>query len=151
MSSKKQIRICPACNQKIVQYKHCLNKTLINNLSKLYHSGGKSRLDGMNLSHSEFTNFQKLRYFGLAYNNRDTNEWILTGKGKAFLGGKETASKFVITENANVVEFSEEKVFISQIKDCVQYKIDWQEQAAEKEPSLFDLLEDGQKNDPITN
>lgn len=139
--TKQSIKICPLCKQKIVQYKHCLNKTLINNLSKLYQSGGQSRLDVMKLSHSEFTNFQKLRYFGLAYNDKNTNEWILTRKGKAFLSGQENVSKFVITENANVVEFSEEKVFISQIKDCVQYKIDWQEQAAEKEADLFDLLE----------
>lgn len=98
--------------------------------------GGRARLDGMGLNNTQFANFQKLRYFGLAIPTSNNNEWQITDHGIWFLQGRIQVPQFVVTKNANVIRQCSELVFIGQIKDCVQYRIDWQEQS--KQPSLFD-------------
>ena len=60
----------------------------------------------------------------------------LTKKRKWFLQGRIQVAQYVITRNANVVRTSPELVFINQVKDCVEFKQDWKDQA--KQPSLFD-------------
>jgi hypothetical protein len=136
MMAKNNIVICPTCGQKIVRYKHSLNRTLISCLWRLHSVGGRARLDEMSLNNTEFTNFQKLRYFGLAMPTGSHNEWILTRLGLEFLRAQRKVSKFVFTQNACVVMHSVELVFVQEIKDCVSFRVEWQEQAAQ--PSLFD-------------
>ena len=128
--------ICPACGRKITEYKHTINKTLIAGLARLNALGGRARIDRMGLDYTQFTNFQKLRYFGLAIPTNEHSEWQITDQGIWFLQGRIQISRFVITRNANVVRKSTELVFINQVKDCVDYKIDWKEQA--RQPNLFD-------------
>jgi len=128
--------ICPACGRKITEYKHTINKTLVAGLARLNALGGRARIDRMGLDYTQFTNFQKLRYFGLAIPTNEHSEWQITEQGVWFLQGRIQISRFVITRNANVVRKSTELVFINQIKDCVDYKIDWKEQA--RQPNLFD-------------
>lgn len=136
MASKNNITICPTCGQEIVRYKHGLNRTLISCLWHLHNVGGRARLDKMDLNNTEFTNFQKLRYFGLALPTGSNNEWILTRLGLSFLQGRRKISRFVYTQNARVVMQSTEQVFIGEVKDCVAFKVEWQEQIAQ--PTLFD-------------
>ena len=128
--------ICPACGRKITEYKHTINKTLVAGLARLNALGGRARIDRMGLDYTQFTNFQKLRYFGLAIPTNEHSEWQITEQGVWFLQGRIQISRFVITRNANVVRKSTELVFIIQVKDCVDYKIDWKEQA--RQPNLFD-------------
>lgn len=128
--------ICPACGRKITEYKHTINKTLVAGLARLNALGGRARIDRMGLDYTQFTNFQKLRYFGLAIPTNEHSEWQITEQGVWFLQGRIQISRFVITRNANVVRKSTELVFINQVKDCVDYKIDWKEQA--RQPTLFD-------------
>ena len=59
------VKTCPMCGQRIATYKHKLNKVLISALFKLRDHGGKGKIDNLGLTHSEFANMQKLRYFGL--------------------------------------------------------------------------------------
>lgn len=91
------VNICPCCGQKIVTYKHKLNKVLVSGLNKLSKHGGYSKLRDLDLTISEFNNFQKLQYFGLVqkYPNR---EWGITESGKNFLEGNSTAPSFVTTK-----------------------------------------------------
>lgn len=133
---KSETRICPLCSRKIVKYKHTLTRIMIKGLRELYNAGGKARLDKLNLSNSEFTNFQKLRYFGLAYNDR--YEWTLTELGTLFLAGKIKVNKTVCTENAVVIAKSTDKVAIEDVKSAAQFKIEWRDQASQV--SLFDYL-----------
>jgi hypothetical protein len=128
--------ICPTCGRKITEYKHTINKTLVAGLARLNALGGRARIDRMGLDYTQFTNFQKLRYFGLAIPTNEHSEWQITEQGVWFLQGRIQISRFVITRNANVVRKSTELVFINQVKDCVDYKIDWKEQA--RQPNLFD-------------
>ncbi len=114
-----------------------MNKTLVSCLARLNALGGRARLDKMELDNTHFANFQKLRYFGLAIPTNENNEWQITNHGVWFLQGRIQISRFVITKNASVVRKSDELVFINEIKDCVQYKINWQQQATGQQ-TLFD-------------
>lgn len=134
---KNNISICPTCGHKVVEYKHNMNKTLVSCLARLNALGGRARLDKMELDNTHFANFQKLRYFGLAIPTNENNEWQITNHGVWFLQGRIQISRFVITKNASVVRKSDELVFINEIKDCVQYKINWQQQATGQQ-TLFD-------------
>ena len=133
---KNNVSICPNCGHKICEYKHSINKTLVGCLARLNALGGRARLDKMGLDNTHFNNFQKLRYFGLAVPSGENSEWQITNNGIWFLQGRIQISRFVITRNALVVRKSTELVFISEVKDSVQYKINWQQQAGQ--PTLFD-------------
>lgn len=130
------ISICPTCGHKLVEYKHNINKTLISCLARLNAMGGRARLDKMQLDNVQFANFQKLRYFHLAMPTNENNEWQITEHGKWFLQGRIQISRYVITKNAQTIRESTEVVYINEIKDCVQYKLNWQQQASQ--PTLFD-------------
>lgn len=127
---------CPLCGSKITDYKHSINKMLVECLARLYALGGRSRLDKLGLDNTHFNNFQKLRYFGLAVPTGENSEWQITNQGIWFLQGRIQISRFVITRNAMVIRSSTEAVFITEVKDCVSYKIEWKEQA--RQPNLFD-------------
>jgi len=133
---KGNITVCPECGHKIVEYKHSINKTLVSCLARLNAMGGRARLDKMQLDNTQFANFQKLRYFHLAIPTTENNEWQITNRGVCFLRGQTQISRFVFTRNAVVIRESSELVFINDVKDCVQYKTSWQQQAGQ--PSLFD-------------
>lgn len=133
---KNNFTICPTCGHKAVEYQHSINKTLVSCLARLNAVGGKARLDQLGLSNTQFANFQKLRYFGLTTPTNIHNEWQITNIGVWFLQGRTQVPRFVVTKNARVIRKSPELLFINQIKDCVAYKIQWQDQA--RQPSLFD-------------
>lgn len=133
---KNNFSICPNCGHKIVEYKHSINKTLVSCLARLYALGGRARLDQMGLNNTQFSNFQKLRYFALAVPTNENNEWQITDRGVWFLQGRTQISRYVITKNAQTIRESPEVVYINEIKDCVQYKVEWQRQASQ--PTLFD-------------
>lgn len=136
MGSKNNVSICPTCGQKIVDYKHNINRTLISCLWRLHSAGGLARLDKMKLDNTQFTNFQKLRYFHLVVASGQNSAWQITRDGTEFLQGRRRIPKFVITRNARVVRQSDELVFVQEVKDCVEFRVSWEEQAAG--PTLFD-------------
>lgn len=133
---KNNMSICPTCGRKTVDYKHSINRTLVSGLARLHALGGRARLDQLGLNNTGFNNFQKLRYFNLAVPSNDNREWQITNEGVWFLQGRIQIPKYVITRNANTIRTSPELVYINQVKECVQYKIEWQEQA--RQPGLFD-------------
>ena len=132
----KNFSICPTCGHKSVDYKHSINKTLVSGLARLNAVGGRARLDRLGLDNTVFNNFQKLRYFNLAVSTNDNFEWQITNEGVWFLQGRVQIPRYVITRNASVVRTSPELVYITQVKACVQYKVQWSEQA--RQPGLFD-------------
>lgn len=137
MAKDKNAFICPICGRKSTEYRHGMTKTLVSCMWHLNCAGGRARLDKMGLGNSQFTNFQKLQYWGLAVSAGGRRaEWILTAAGTEFLQGRRAVAKAVFTLNALVKRKSEELVFIHEVKDCVEYKLDWQEQA--RQPGLFD-------------
>lgn len=141
MTKDRKVFVCPTCGRRIIETPHGLNQTIIHGLWRLHNAGGRSRLDKLNLTNSQFTNFQKTQYFGLAIRAKDAegkinNEWILTNAGLEFLAGRRQMPKQVFVFNGKVSRVSTEKVYIDEITNCVQYKVEWQQNA--RQPSLFD-------------
>lgn len=136
MATKNNTFVCPTCGRTSTEYKHNINKTLISCLWLLHKAGGRSRLDKLYLDNTQFTNFQKLQYFNLIVPG-GKNEWQITRLGTAFLQGRQSVPKFVMTRNALVKLTSPERVFVDQVKESVQYKVQWQEQL--EQPTLFDM------------
>lgn len=118
--------ICPMCGQRITTYKHRLNKVLISALFKLRDHGGKGKVDNLGLTHSEFANMQKLRYFGLV--DKDRNFYILNELGEKFLNGSARVPSVVYTKHGVVVG-ADEFLSANEIDSYVQAKEDWQKQA----------------------
>jgi hypothetical protein len=145
MVSKNNTFVCPACGRKTTEYTHGINKTLVSCLRALHNAGGSARLDALGLDNSQFTNFQKLRYFGLAVSIGAYSEWQITRAGVSFLQGRLAIPRFIITRNSRPVCKSDALVFIGEVKDCIQYKIQWQEQA--RQPNLFDTGEFNENSD----
>jgi|GEM_PF-626464 len=134
---------CPICQQKMpVEYKHSLTTIMIRGLSHLFQATGRrANLQKLLENKSEYTNFQKLRYFGLAMPaDDDSGDWFMTLRGFEFMTGQRKVPKFVWTKKAKVIRFSNEMVSIDDIKDCVQYKQEWRAQAqfaTGKQQNLF--------------
>ena len=122
----EKVEICPCCGQKIVIYKHKLNKVLLETLFKLRAFGGSGRADEIGLTNSQFANMQKLRYFGLV--DKDNRVYILNQLGRDFLNNQARVPAAVYTRN-NIVVDQDEPIYISQVKDYVQIKDEWLEQA----------------------
>lgn len=122
----RNIEVCPCCNQKIVTYKHKLNKGLCNALWKLHKAGGVGKLKELNLTNNEFGNFQKLAYFGLVF--KKTSNWYITSKGIDFITGEGKAPEAVYTKN-NVIIGEDIEIYKYQVKGYYEGKEEWQEQA----------------------
>jgi len=112
-------------------YKHCLSLVLIGGLSALQKAGGRSKTKNLNIDYSHRSNFQKLAYFGLVQ-NVGNREWQITTEGYQFLCGRHNVSKWVKTNHKNIVETSEEKIFIHQVDKAVQYREEWEDQRQNK-------------------
>ena len=133
---KNNISICPTCGQKIVDYKHNINKTLVSCLWHLYRAGGRARLTNKELDNTQIRNLQKLRYFHLEVETRKQSEWQIKKEGAESVQGTSKIPKFVITRNALDRQVSDELVFVQEVKECVSFKVEWREQA--EQPTLFD-------------
>lgn len=124
--SNNKVEICPHCGQKMVTYRHKLNKVLISALLKLQQAGGKGKVDNLGLTHSEFANMQKLRYFGLV--DKDRNNYILNELGEHFLNGTARVPSVVYTKHGVVVG-ADNFASAGEIDCFVQAKEEWQKQA----------------------
>lgn len=118
---------CPMCGQRIATYKHKLNKVLISALFKLRDHGGKGKIDNLGLTHSEFANMQKLRYFGLV--DKEGCIYILNELGRKFLENKAKVPAEVYTKHGQLIGTSN-MVYANQVDAYVQIKEEWKAQAA---------------------
>lgn len=87
------------------------------------------RLGELGLTTTEFANFQKLAYFGLAVslqiNATRTGRWNLTERGLLFLGNKFELPHHVYTRAGKVVERSDSKLFVKDVDENWHWKIDY--------------------------
>ena len=89
---------CPQCGASLKKYWHRLTPGLVKTLVKVYArvcEKGKNIIDKkeLQLTHSEYGNFQKLRFHGLIAKNIVDGEWIkgewvITHRGAQFLHGE---------------------------------------------------------------
>jgi hypothetical protein len=116
----KEVEYCPHCQAKMVEYRHTFNKGLANGLFQLYAAGGGPiSLRDLKISRTEWTNFQKLRYWELASRTRTEGEWVLTNLGRDFIFTKTAIQKWVWTYRGSTVRFDGDTVYFNDIHDPV--------------------------------
>lgn len=128
--SRENVKICPCCGRKIVEYKHKLNAVLVSGLVMLHRAGGMATLSELDLDVSRNNNFQKLKYFGLAEKVEGSRLYTITDYGRRFLAGQASVPSEVYTIDGRVVRIGFENVFVSDIDIPVQYREEWEEQAS---------------------
>lgn len=110
---------CPQCGQSIMRHKHSMSRSLVHILIKAYQCEKYvfHLQNDLNLSKSEYANFQKLKYWGLVKKDDDNlGYWEITSAGFDFLENKIPVFRFVWTYNNKVVDTSDDKVLLSDLK-----------------------------------
>ena len=114
----KEIKKCPHCDAKMVEYRHTFNKGLAHGMYELLLSGGgPTSLRSLRLTRTEWTNFQKLRYWDLVSRTKHEGEWILTSKGVDFMTKGASLPKWVWTYRGEAVRFDGDACFFKDIHE----------------------------------
>lgn len=135
-------KICPHCGAKMMEYRHRLNEPLIVSLAKLRRAGGGPlNIKVLGLTHSQWDNFQKLRYFDLVRQvwvdgSRKRGVWEITNHGRAFLDGREPSYRSVWTYRGQRVRWDDELVYVGAVVGGYQLREEWAAEAVPhpKEP-----------------
>jgi len=85
--SKRKVEVCPTCGAKTVEYRHTLNRGMAMALLKLYRIGGKAFKVRLNLTNSQYGNWQKLRYWNFIRKLGPSGMWQITDAGTRFIKG----------------------------------------------------------------
>jgi len=130
----KQVVICECCGAKVVEYKHVLNKGLVDALFRLSKHIVPMPLTELDITRNQWTNFQKLRYWGLVdkaihADGTGTGCWFVTWKGREFIANeipmKNNAWTFRgITTNLDGKEMYFNDIYDPLYRDRVEYAKD---------------------------
>ncbi len=116
---------CPHCGASTKAYLHSLNSGLVSVLIKAIQYVGKTKnnkfhYSDLNLTYSQASNLQKLRFHGLiahySKENTKSGEWLITTKGGQFLRGETSIPKQVKTFRNKVIAHSDKMIHISELK-----------------------------------
>lgn len=130
--------VCTHCGSKLRKYKSKLTLGLVDTLKIVAKEVIKRdvndvHIKDLNLTNSQFGNFNKLRYHALIAKVKIGGEhmqgrWLVTRRGWAFLKG-EAVPEYVITFRNNVVDHAENLVTIYDIDKSVYFdditKLQW--------------------------
>lgn len=138
-----QKEFCPCCGQSVSKHKHSLSANMVKILKK-----AATRFPfvefhlqkDIELTHSQYANFQKLRYWGLADKGDTSGHWRITSHGRGFLAGEISLPRWVKTFNNSVVEQSSEYVSVRDSGELpIRYK-QRSEYAKDAEPMFEESL-----------
>lgn len=124
---------CPSCGAKLRQYRFSLNRGLVDALRKIAEKwpGAASKAE-LGLTHSQYTNVQKLRYWALAEPISQTHEqrhkggtWRVTPVGIEFLRGAHRVRRFAVTLRGRVVAFDGELISAAQAEEGWRHRADY--------------------------
>lgn len=137
--------LCPHCGASMKAYWHRLTPGLVNTLVKIYNrvqvknENCVSKRE-LSLTHSEYGNFQKLRFHGLIARYRpdgrwDRMSWLITRRGGQFLRGEIQVPARVRTFRNKVTGHDEELVDIKKVIGTEPY---WDQKFSFEFVELFD-------------
>lgn len=112
---------CSECGAKTVKYKHGLNAHLVSALYRLHRAGGGPvSLKALNMSHSMWDNFQKLKYFGLVEKTyidgkRIAGVWQITPYGTDFITGQAYCYEYAWSYRGDFVEFDGSPIWADEV------------------------------------
>ena len=124
---------CEACGAKVVEYKHRLNRPLIEALATAFKVAGIGpfQVGKLELTHSQQANFQKLRYWGLVErcvtekNKHRGGWWRVTMFGARFLLGHKQTRIMSITFRGQVRRMEGEVVAVGDIVEGFELRGDY--------------------------
>lgn len=132
-ANNMELTICPHCGATMKETWQSLTPGLINILIKCYQcvSNKKDNVFTMNelkLTHSEYGNFQKLRFHALIAKRKVNGqivpkEWVITHRGGNFLKGEISVPSRVKTFRNRVIDRDENLVTIGDVMRSQPY---WQ-------------------------
>lgn len=123
--------VCPHCGAKTIAYWHRITPGLVHTLVKVYEKVCEKNenlvhKDELDLDHSEYGNFQKLRFHALIAKYRvdgiwQRGTWVVTKRGAQFLKNQLAIPKSVKTFRNKVVAHSDETVDVGRVMKSDQY------------------------------
>jgi hypothetical protein len=124
---------CECCGAPMVEYKHGISKGLARCIYRLAMAGGNQvPVKTLDLTNSQYVNFPKLKYWGLATNCTENDDdsgrggiWTITEKGWAFVKGEISIPHFVILYRNVVKEFIGEELKIQDVSEGWWYRPDY--------------------------
>lgn len=124
---------CEHCGAKTVEYKFTFNKGLARCLWLMGPYKEGVEISTLDMTTSMWTNFQKLRYWGLIEkveggNQRKGGFWKITESGLSFLRGKFKIQKTAITRRNEVIGFSGEMIGYGEVTGGYLYRQDYIDQ-----------------------
>jgi hypothetical protein len=116
---------CDACGAKTVKYKFSLNRQIVDVLVDMYEEYGTHsacEIAQLGMSTSQWTNFQKLRYWGLIEKVKVDGVlkggiWAVTDLGEQFVKNEVPLQKFVYMYRNEIDSYDGEMVYEAQIRD----------------------------------
>jgi hypothetical protein len=121
----QETECCPLCGAKMKKYFHRITPGLVGILIKCYDfvkQNGQNRfkMNELKLSHSEYGNFQKLRFHALIAKHKVdgewvSQEWVMTTRGIEFLCGRISVPVRVQTFRNKVVDHDTETIHIRNV------------------------------------
>jgi hypothetical protein len=124
------IERCPHCNASLRKYWHSLTPGLVKVLVKCYAYASEHdnlfKMRDLKLDHSEYGNFQKLRFHALIAKKKQDGEkvervWLITQRGADFLKGMIQIPDKVQTFRNKVVDHSPELVTVRDVMKSEPY------------------------------
>lgn len=127
LSDIKRDDQCPYCGASLKEYWHKLTPLLVNGLVKMKQkiiNKNENRIhlqNDLNLSKTEYNNFQKLRFHGLIAHYKDKNGkkengyWLITKRGNEFLKGSLAIPSRVKTFRNHVIDHDDHLVHIADV------------------------------------
>lgn len=134
----KQVKICPHCSAKMVEYPHGLSKGLLRCLVKMVRAGtGDKDLGDLQMNYNQQSNFQKLRYWGLVEKSDPGSEkggkWRMTDLGWAFVKGEIQMRNKVWSYRGEFVRFDGDRIFIQDVTGGWKYRPEYAREAVPHE------------------
>ena len=142
MKEKNKV-VCQACGCISVEYRFCFNKGLAKFFECLYKEGKPVKTDSLNLTYSQRTNSQKLRYWGLAVpcvgedSKKKAGWWQITKMGIDFMQGNIKIPKYAFTIKGTVTKLDGPMISFSEVNDGYDYRADYAKQARDQIQSEF--------------
>lgn len=122
---------CESCGARCREYYHRITPGLVKTLVKCYvyvssHGDNLFKMADLKLDHSEYGNFNKLRFHALIAKHKEdgeiqNREWVITRRGADFLKGQIQIPVRVKTYRNRAVDHSDEYVTITQVMKSDPY------------------------------
>ncbi len=126
--TRREVKICKECGAKLMEHPHSLSAGLVSGLKKLAAVKNPINLKKLDLTRSEWYNFQKLKYWKLIVKAKRedgsniTGEWQVTDIGKKFVAGRIKVPRKVYTFRGKATRWVGPSISIGGAEMIKRYK-----------------------------